>query len=58
MSKDTEDTTLTFGQIRWAMSHDWADSCSGHSLYVWSEEDDCVILWTKGFSALREWAGY
>lgn len=61
---------LTASQIRWAKSHDWfyTDLRNGTIIvidrYSQQHKDGTIthhedsIVWTKSFSALRNWAGY
>jgi hypothetical protein len=61
---------LSVMQINWAKQHDWfyADLMDGRIIvldrYTQLQADGSVtshedsIIWTQGFSALRNWAGY
>jgi hypothetical protein len=61
---------LTVMQINWAKSHDWfgTDHFDGSitviDRYSQKHPDGSIthhverLHWTKGFSALRDWAGY
>lgn len=57
---------LTRDQVKWANKHDWflADNCDGSiwvAEYGWDKDgnaDNKIILWDKGFKALKTWAGY
>jgi hypothetical protein len=57
---------LTPKQIEWAKSHDWFAGMIGDCIEVvdrWvnvntKESGEDLIIWTKSFRELRDWAGY
>ena len=64
-----EAPTLTERQIAWAKSHDWFVCMRGDCIEVvdrysqlhpdgTTTHHEDSIVWTAGFRALRDWAGY
>lgn len=62
----TQAIVLTEQQIAWARRHDWFVGVSSSTGLIVVRDDYTIngrlfcndIVWTKGFKALRAWAGY